>query len=110
MKTKQAVAQYLARCIRDSGKTQAQIAEKAGFPTPNTLSMMCTGRMQIPLKRVPELAKATGSDPRELLSYCLEAYAPELYSLIANLHPSMLVTADELRLVRTLRRSGTASS
>lgn len=110
MTTKQDVADYLAHCIDDSGKTQIQIAEEAGFPTPNTLSMMATGRMKIPLNRIPALAKAMGTCPRELLSHCLEAYQPTLYALIAKLHPSMLVTAAELKHIRTLRRTGAISS
>lgn len=109
MKTKQDVADYLTRCIEASGKTQIQIAERAGFPTPNSLSMMATGRMKIPLIRIPHLAKAMGTDPRELLSQCLEAYQPNLYELIAHLHPSMLVTSKELKQVRALRRAATSS-
>lgn len=109
MKTKQDVADYLARCIEVSVKTQVQIATKAGFPTPNTLSMMATGRMKIPLNRIPALAKAMGTCPRELLSHCLEAYQPDLYALIAHLHPSMLVTSKELDHVRALRRTGVIS-
>lgn len=109
MKTKQDVAAYLAHCIEISGKTQIQIADKAGFPAPNALSMMATGRMKIPLHRVPALAKAMGTDPRELLSNCLQAYQPELYTLIACLHPSMLVTSKELKHIRALRKVGTIS-
>ena len=110
MKTKQDVADYLAHCIEVSGKTQIQIADEAGFPAPNALSMMVTGRMKIPLHRIPGLAKATGTDPRELLSHCLEAYQPELYELIAHLHPSMLITSTELKQVRVWRRSAATSS
>lgn len=110
MKSKQDVAEYLARCIELSGKTQIQIAKRAGFPTPNSLSMMTTGRMKIPLHRVPALAKAMGTDPRELLNHCLEAYEPELYTLIANLAPSMLVTSTELKIIRAIRRTGWCAS
>ena len=105
MKSKQDVANYLAHCIEGSGKTQIQIAEKTGFPTPNSLSMMVTGRMKIPLNRIPALAKAMGTDPRELLSHCLEAYQPDIYALIAHLHPSMLVTGKELKIIRTMRKA-----
>jgi len=105
MKTKQDIADYLAHCIDRSGKTQIQIADKVGFPAPNALSMMVTGRMKIPLTRIPALANAMGTDPRELLSHCLEAYQPDLYLLIARLHPSMLVTSEELKLVRSMRRA-----
>lgn len=109
MKTKRDVANYLAHCIDSSGRAQIEIAEQAGFPAPNALSMMRTGRMKIPLHRIPALAKAMGTDPRELLSHCLEAYQPELYALIAHLHPSMLVTSRELKHVRALRRAGAIS-
>lgn len=106
MKTKRDVANYLAHCIDSSGRPQIEIAKQAGFPAPNAISMMRTGRMKIPLNRIPALAKAMGSDPRELLSRCLEAYQPELYSLISSLAPSMLVTSKELAMIRALRRAG----
>lgn len=112
MKTRKEVAHYLSACIARSGKTQAQIAEEAGFPTPNVISMMKTGQLKVPLSRIPALAKSLGTDPKEMLGNCLEAYDPELYELFASLAPSMLVTSREFRVIRALRgaaRSGAFS-
>lgn len=112
MKTRKDVATYLNDCIRRSGKTQTVIATEAGFPTPNVISMMKSGRFKIPLSRIPALAKSLATDPQEMLGYCLEAYEPELYQLFASLAPSMLVTSREFRVIRALRgaaRSGAFS-
>lgn len=110
LKTKRDVALYLRNCIARSGKTQLQIAEEAGFPTPNVVSMMKTGQLKIPLARVPAIAKSLGIDPLELFHLCLEAYEPELYECFSVVAPSVLITSRELQVIKSLReasRSGT---
>lgn len=109
MKTRNEVAQYLARCIARSGKTQLQIAEEAGFPTANVVSMMKTGQLKIPMARIPALAKSLDVDPREMFQHCLEAYDPELYELFSVLAPAMLISDREFVIIKHLRgaaRSG----
>jgi hypothetical protein len=44
-------------------KSQAQIADEAGFVNPNILSMLKVGKSKLPLDRVPALAAALDVDP-----------------------------------------------
>ncbi len=53
-------------------KTQAQIAEEAGFVNPNMLTMIKQGATKLPLDRVPDLARALDTDRAFLLRLALE--------------------------------------
>lgn len=53
-------------------KTQAQIAEEAGFINPNMIAMLKSGSTKLPLDRVPSLAAALECDPRLLFNLALE--------------------------------------
>ena len=53
-------------------KTQAEIAEEAGFINPNMVTMIKQGATKLPIDRVPALAKALDSDPALLLRLALE--------------------------------------
>lgn len=53
-------------------KTQAEIAEEAGFVNPNMVTMIKQGASKLPLDRVPALAKALDTDPAFLLRLALE--------------------------------------
>ena len=43
------VAQYITIDVNGSGKTQREIAQEAGFPNPNIISMFKTGATRLPL-------------------------------------------------------------
>lgn len=101
--TKKHVATYFSALVNASPKTQEEIAKEAGFDSTNTISMIKTGRTKLPLARIPALSKALGSDPKEMLAICLEAYQPELAGVLAAIAPSMLISSQELRLVQSLR-------
>ncbi|RMD93135.1 MAG: XRE family transcriptional regulator [Alphaproteobacteria bacterium] len=64
----------IAERVRDLShrKTQAQIAAEAGFPNPNMLTYLKTGRNKVPLDRVPSLARALEVDPALLMRLALE--------------------------------------
>ena len=53
-------------------KTQAEIAEIAGFTNANFLSMVKSGVSKLAIDRVPALAKALECDPAFLLRLALE--------------------------------------
>ena len=53
-------------------KTQAEIAEEAGFVNPNMITMIKKGATKLLIDRVPALAKALESDPALLLRLALE--------------------------------------
>lgn len=104
MKTKADVALYIQHCLAISGKSNKDIAEEIGYESPNILSMLKSGDTKVPLARIPAIAKATGTDPKVLLDLCLEAYHPELHQVLSELAPSMLISREELQLVRLVRR------
>ena len=54
-------------------KTQAEIAEEAGFVNPNMVTMIKKGSTKLPIDRVPALAKALESDPALLLRLSVTA-------------------------------------
>lgn len=104
MKNKADVANYLEHILAASGKTNKDIAQEIGYESPNILSMLKSGDTKVPLARIPAIAKATGTDPKVLLDLCLEAYHPELHGVLSELAPSMLISKEELQLVRFVRR------
>lgn len=63
MGRRETVAEFFARAIDFSGKSQREIALEAGFEHPNVISMMGSGDMKIPLERVPVLATPARSTP-----------------------------------------------
>jgi len=103
MKTNQDVADYLTMLIKLSGKTQATIAKDCGFATANMITMLKKNQTKIPLGRVPALSRSLGVDSRDLLGHCLEAYEPELYQMLAEISPAMLITQKEFRIIQALR-------
>ena len=53
-------------------KTQADIAEEAGFVNQNMITMLKKGSTKVPIDRVPALAVALDCDPALLLRLALE--------------------------------------
>ena len=53
-------------------KSQVEIAEKAGFISPNMVTMIKKGATKLPIDRVPAVAKALECDPALLLRLALE--------------------------------------
>ncbi|WP_280328845.1 helix-turn-helix domain-containing protein [Nocardia wallacei] len=64
---------HLAQLRRDAGLTQREVAERAGLGRP-TLANIEKGRQRVLYHQLLDLAKALGSEPRDLLP------APELSS------------------------------
>ena len=104
-----ALANYIASRIDASAKTQTEISKEAGFPHPNFLSMIRTGKAKVPIARVPALADALEVPHQELLQRCMEAYQPEVHRVLQFVIPAYSMTPDELMVLRgyrELRRTG----
>lgn len=102
-KKHKSVAEYLADQIEQSPKSQLEIAEEAGFETPNIITMFKQGKTKIPLIRVGPLAIALGINPRHLLRRVLEEYMPETWHAVEESLGHLILSADEENLVRTAR-------
>lgn len=68
------LAKYLEKRVLElrPHKTQAEIAEQAGFINPNMIAMLKNGATKLPLDRVPSLAAALECDPRLLFNLALD--------------------------------------
>ena len=75
-------ADFLGRAIDAAGLTHVEIAERAGFGAPNVISMMRTGRMKVPLDRIPDLAAACGVSERQFLRVAMAEYHPEVWDVL----------------------------
>jgi hypothetical protein len=98
------VAQYITIEVNGSGKTQREIAEDAGFPNPNIISMFKTGATRLPLDRVGPLAKALEIDSAYLLRMVMLEYFPETWEQVENALKTIVLTANEVELVRSYRK------
>lgn len=58
-------------------KTQTEIAKAIGFNSPNMLSMVKSGKVKLPLKRVPPLCRELGIPLEELLLLAMSEEYPE---------------------------------
>lgn len=68
------LARYVERRVLElkSTKSQLQIANEAGFPNPNMVSLIKNGSSKLALDRVPSMARALECDPAYLLRLTLE--------------------------------------
>lgn len=99
------VTEYLKSKILCSGKTHAQIAAHAGLASVNTVSMLKTGTLKLPLERIPALSEALGCDPGELLMIAMTEYSPTLASLLVDcLQCTALLSPVEVNFMLELRR------
>ncbi len=84
-------------------KSQAEIAEEAGFVNPNMVTMIKKGATKLPIDRVPALAAALESDPALLLRLALEqsegnTAASAIYEIIGQ-----PITKNEMAWIKELR-------
>ncbi|MEI4262851.1 XRE family transcriptional regulator [Roseovarius sp. D0-M9] len=68
------LAKYIERRVLElkSRKSQLQIANEAGFPNPNMVSMIKNGASKLAIDRVPSMARAVDCDPGYLMRLALE--------------------------------------
>ena len=97
------VAQFIAQRILATGKSQRDIANEAGFDSPNMVTMLKQGKTKLPLGKVGLVAKALETDPVKLLKMTLSEYYPELWEATSDYFDEAL-TADELKMVLAFRR------
>jgi hypothetical protein len=103
MTTKQELAHFITVQIALTGRTQREIADEAGLPNQNFLSMLKSGTAKVPLRRVPALAAALDVPAVDLMFRCLRAQEPELAAIIAMILPELPNTEDEVMLMRGYR-------
>ena len=68
------MAAYIDVKIRESGKTQAEIASECGFTRPNVVSMIKLGHIRLPLDRLAAFAKAIDVDVFDLFCWWMRDF------------------------------------
>lgn len=91
-------AQYLARALEFSGRSQREVAQRAGFAKPNIISMMKKGETRIPIDRIPSLARACGVDPVPFIRTAMAEYEPRAWDAITGVLGAPLTRDEEVLL------------
>lgn len=97
------VAEYLDAQINLCGKSQKQIAEEAGFPKPNIITMFKKGDTKLPLEKIGKFAKAIEVDPIHLFKLCMSEYQPETWAEIQKMFGQPVLTVNELEILEVIR-------
>lgn len=97
------VAEYLDAQINLCGKSQKQIAEEAGFPKPNIITMFKKGDTKLPLEKIGKFAKAIEVDPIHLFKMCMSEYHPETWVEIQKMLGQPVLTVNELEILEVIR-------
>lgn len=102
--------EYLGSLLARSEFSQRELAGMVGFNHPNVMSMLKTGRMKVPLDRIPDLAWALNADAFVLLVLALNDEHPALLTILQD-HMGISVSTLQLAsLARTPRsNSGVVS-
>ena len=102
MTARMTVAEYLAKMIEISEKTQKQIAHEVGYTRPNVLSMMKQGLIKVPVDKAPALARALNVDPAYFLGLVLREYMPDAWAAMEQ-HLGGVLSENERRLLDVYR-------
>lgn len=103
------VAEYIDWQIGLCGKSQKQIAEEAGFPKPNIITMFKKGDTKLPLEKIGRFAKALEVDPIHLFKLCLSEYLPETWAELQRMFGQPILTQNELELLEVIRSANVAN-
>ncbi|NNU43578.1 hypothetical protein [Ramlibacter montanisoli] len=92
--------------------TDKELAEALGYSNERLIAMIKAGTMNLPVNKVPALAKALQLDSFELLRTVLSETAPELWNAIESiavplgaLHPTEVNLLRHLRVLRAGREA-----
>lgn len=99
------VAEYITWQVDLCGKKQFEIAEQAGFPKPNIITMIKQGKTKLPLEKIGRFAKALEVDPIHLFKLCLSEYMPETWAEIQRLFGQPVLSQNEIELIETIRQA-----
>jgi len=97
------VASFHSELLAASEKTQRQISEEVGLESPNLITMFKNGTSMLPINRIASLAKALNTDPVHLLRVVMSEYSPDSWAAIEQNMRGVVLTANELELVRKFR-------
>lgn len=99
------LAKYLEKRVLQlrPRKTQAEIAEQAGFINPNMIAMLKSGATRLPLDRVPSLAAALVCDPRLLFNLAINQLGGDTTARAIEQIFGVVVTNNEVAWIEEIR-------
>ncbi|SDF12093.1 hypothetical protein [Limimaricola pyoseonensis] len=100
--TKSPTAEFLKLALANGDLTQRKIAQKAGLPKPNVLSMMKTGETKVPLNRIPARAETCEVDAATFIRIAMTEYHPDIWRVLREELGGNL-TESEVELVESWR-------
>ena len=77
-------AVHLRRAIRQSGKTLREICGEVGLARPNVLSMMQLGNCNVPIDRIPAIARACGVPADAFIEVAIKEYYPAIWNVLGS--------------------------
>ncbi|WP_431064792.1 XRE family transcriptional regulator [Methylotuvimicrobium sp.] len=101
-KAKLEVADFLEKVINQSTYSQKEIADMAGFNSPNIITMLKQGLTKVPVERIPALARVLDIDRVEFFELVMKSYRPKEYAVIVEIFGDPISDA-ERRIIRLLR-------
>lgn len=97
------VASFINAQIQQSPKKQVAIAAEAGFAQPNMITMIKQGKTQLPIAKIPAMAKALDVDPTHLLRLCFMEYRPEDWKAIEEAINQPVLNETEKAAIQVFR-------
>lgn len=97
------VAAFLADRINASAKTQAEIANEAGFRSANMISMLKMGNSPLPIARIPKIAQALDVDPVKLFRLAMNEYMPDVLAVADMVYGRDKLTDGEQEILDRIR-------
>lgn len=89
--------------MKDLELKNSDLQKALGFATPNLISMIKTGSMQLPASKAIIAANLLEIDPVFLLGKVIAENDPALWDAITSLLADKLITANELSLIEYVR-------
>ena len=101
------LAKYIEKRVLElrPKKSQAAIAEAAGFVNPNMIAMLKSGASKLALDRVPSLAEALECDPRLLFKLALEQLGGATTARAIEQIFGTIVTRNEVAWIEEIREA-----
>ena len=99
------LAHYMRHRVKElrGMKSQADIAEEAGFVNANMISILKNGAAKLPLDRVPDMARALECDERRLFMMAIQQHGHESTRGAIERIFGTIVTANEVTWITELR-------
>ncbi len=77
-------AKLLTAAINECELSQADIADKLGYPRPNMVTMIKQGRSRLPFDKLEKMAELVNLDPKHIFETALEEYEPGIFMILKN--------------------------